>query len=149
MKVKQVMTKKVLTIPAGTTIRDAARVLVEKGISGAPVVDAHGTVIGIVSEKDLFRALYPSEAEFVSAPETWTDEQALLDRAREATSMVVDRLMVRDVVAVTPETKLIRAGATMLARGINRVLVMDAGKLKGIVSRRDVYQSIFKKELKL
>lgn len=143
------MQKKVFTIAAGTTIRDAARLLVERGVSGAPVVNADGQVAGIVSEKDLFRVLYPSEADFSASPELWSDEQALLDHARDRSQQLVDAVMVENVVAVTPETTLIRVGATMLARGIHRVLVMEAGKLRGIVTRRDVYANIFKRELKI
>ncbi len=148
MKVSKVMTKKVFTIPSGTTVREGARLLVERAVSGAPVVDASAQVIGVVSEKDLFRALYPSEDEFISAPEMWIDEKALLGRAREGGSKIVDEVMVSQVIAVTPDTSVIRVGAMMLARGIHRVLVMEDGALKGIVTRRDVYQTLFKQELK-
>lgn len=149
MRVNKVMTKKVFTIPSGTTVREGARLLVEKETSGAPVVDDQGAVIGIVSEKDLFRALYPSEEEFMAAPEQWIEEKALLDRARQGSSKIVDEVMTANVVAVTPDTTVIRVGAMMLARGIHRVLVMDQGALKGIVTRRDIYQTLFKRELKV
>lgn len=148
MRVRQIMTRKVVTIPVGTPIRDAARLLVEKGVTGAPVVDAEGKVVGLVSEKDLFRALYPSEEEFVSSPELWTEEQALIERATEAVAQPIEQLMSPNVIAVTPDTSLIRVGALLLARGIHRVLVMEGGILKGIVSRRDIYHAIFRKELK-
>lgn len=143
------MQKDVFTIPSGTSLRDAARLLAEKGISGAPIVDANGRVLGVASEKDLFRALYPSEQEFIAAPETWTDDDAILNRAREAAGRLVDDVMTPDPVAVTPDTSLVRVGALMLARGLHRVLVMDSGKLKGIVSRHDVYRGVLKKELHL
>ncbi len=59
MRVQDVMQTEVLTIPVGTPYRDVERLLREKQISGAPVVDGEGSVVGIVSEKDLFRVLYP------------------------------------------------------------------------------------------
>lgn len=149
MRVQSIMRKDVLTLPLGTTLRDAARLLAERGVSGSPVVDADGRIVGVVSEKDLFRALYPSEQEFVAAPEAWADDADILTRAHEAASRHVDEVMTRDVVAVTPDTSLVRVGALMLARGLHRVLVMDGGKLKGIVSRHDVYRKVLQRELRV
>ncbi|MBI3115438.1 MAG: CBS domain-containing protein [Candidatus Kerfeldbacteria bacterium] len=149
MKVAKIMRKRVATIPLGTTIRDAARLLVEKGVTGAPVVDERKRVIGIVSEKDLFRALYPSEEEFMESPEIWADDQAIADHFHEAADRLVEEVMMKDVIAVTPDTSVTRVGAIMLARNIHRLPVMEGGKLKGIVSRRDVYHFAFKRELKI
>lgn len=53
MRATDVMTKEVLTVDAGTTVRQVAALLAERGISGVPVVDAENRVVGIVSEGDL------------------------------------------------------------------------------------------------
>ena len=53
MRVSEVMTVDVATTTPDTPLRDAARMLAERGISGLPVVDADGSVIGVVSEADV------------------------------------------------------------------------------------------------
>lgn len=57
IKVKDIMTKKVVTVPLDFTIEEAAEVLLQNDISGAPVVDAKGDLVGIITNSDLYRAL--------------------------------------------------------------------------------------------
>lgn len=57
IKVKDIMTKKVITVPPDFTIEEAAEVLLTNDISGAPVLDDHGALVGIVTNRDLYKAL--------------------------------------------------------------------------------------------
>lgn len=150
MKVKEIMTKKVVTIPDDATLRQAAAVLAKHNISGAPVVNHDGQLTGIISEKDLFKALYPSHAEFYESPGVWLDLDKLEERTSEAADKPIIELMSREVITVNPDTSIMQVGSMMLVRGIHRVVVMShENRLEGIVTRRDIYQNILKRRLNI
>ena len=150
MKVREIMTKKVITIPDDFTLLKTAKILSDNNISGAPVVTKKGKFIGMVSEKDLFKALYPSHAEFYESPGVWLDLDKLEEKTAEAADKPVVDLMSRDVVTVNSDTSLMQVGSIMLVRGIHRVLVIgQGGQIEGIVTRRDIYQNILKKRLNI
>ena len=148
MTVKEIMTRKVITIPMEATLKKAAEMLGRHNISGAPVVDQEGTLVGIVSEKDLFKALYPSHAEFYEAPGVWIDLDKLEEKSTEASDKLIQDLMSRQVITVNPDTSLMQVGSIMLVRGIHRVVVVgNEGRIEGIVTRRDIYKNILSKRL--
>jgi CBS domain-containing protein len=150
MKIRDIMTKKVYTIPAHATLRQAAALLAQHKISGAPVVSEAGKLLGIISEKDLFKGLYPSHAEFYENPGVWIDLDILEKRTAEAADKLVLDLMSRNVVTVSPETPLMQVGSLMLVRGIHRVVVVDQhNDIIGIATRRDIYMNILKNRLKM
>jgi CBS domain-containing protein len=69
LKVEQVMTREVVTVKPETSILDAARLMLEKKISGMPVVNIHGAVIGILTESDIFKMLVESRTRVVAGPQ--------------------------------------------------------------------------------
>lgn len=141
------MQTEVVTIPVGMSYRDVERVLREKEITGAPVVDGEGTVVGIVSEKDLFRVLYPFYRSFYENPEMYSDLEARETKASDIADHPVERFMSSRVWHIEPNVPLMRAGAIMLARGIHRMPVMTDGRLVGIVTRTAVYRAVFEMNL--
>jgi CBS domain-containing protein len=141
------MKSEVVTIPVGTLYRDVERVLRENKITGAPVVDAGGEVVGIVSEKDLFRVLYPYYRSFYAHPEMYSDLEAREMKASDIAHHPVERFMATRVWSIEPDRPIMRAGAIMLARGIHRMPVMSEGKLIGIVTRTAVYRAVFEMNL--
>lgn len=150
MHVKEIMTKGVVTIKSNMTLITTARLLAEHNISGAPVVDEEGTLVGIVSEKDLFKALYPSHAEFYETPGVWIDLDKLEEKAIEASDKPIVDLMTREVVTINSNTSLMQVGSIMLVRGIHRIIVVGhEGQIEGIVTRRDIYKKILSNRLKI
>ncbi len=147
MRVQDVMQTEVLTIPVGTPYRDVERLLREKQISGAPVVDGEGSVVGIVSEKDLFRVLYPFYRSFYENPEMYSDLVARETKASDIADHPVERFMSQNVYHIEPDVPVLRAGAIMHARSIQRMPVMTKGKLIGIVTRTAVYRAVFEMNL--
>ncbi len=137
------MQTEVVTIPVGTAYRDVAALLRKKGISGAPVVDRERGVVGVVSEKDLFRVLYPFYRSFYENPEMYSDLEARETKAADIADHPVERFMSSRVWHIEPDVPLMRAGAIMLARGIHRMPVMDGGRLVGIITRTAVYRAVF------
>lgn len=148
MNVKEIMSRKVITISSDATLKKAAEALARHNISGAPVVDQEGTLVGIISEKDLFKALYPSHAEFYESPGVWIDLDRLEEKAGEAADKPIQDLMNRQVITVNSGASLMQVGSIMLVRGIHRVVVVgNEGHIEGIVTRRDIYKNILSKRL--
>lgn len=150
MKVRDIMSKKVVTVPHTATLLDAAKTLSEHHISGAPVVTGDGVLAGIISEKDLFKALYPSHAEFYDSPGVWIDLDQLEEKTIESADKPVQDMMTKEVVTVNPDASLMQVGSIMLVRGIHRVVVVGQNNsIEGIVTRKDIYQNILKKRLNI
>lgn len=106
-----------------------------------------GKVVGVVSEKDIFRALYPSVTEFYNNPELWMEEAELEGNAKAIAAKQVKDIMTKGVVTAPPDTPIMQAGAMMLAHRVHRIVVMESGRLVGIATRSDVFQNVFKKFL--
>lgn len=151
MVVKNVMTKKVVTIPLGSTLREAVKILARDKISGAPVVDREGYLRGIISEKDLFKALFPGFRELLADIKLWLYHEEMEKSTKDADKIVVDDIMTKEVITIEPEAPIMRAGSLMLTKGIHRLVVYDQHKKKivGMVTRRDVFHYILKKHLRI
>ena len=144
MLVRALMKTDVIAIARGTSWRRVAEILLEHHVSGAPVVDAEQRVVGVVSEKDVFRAIYPSYQEWYEGPQAYTNFLALEEEARRAPEKRVEEFMSTRLVSVEPETPILQVGALMVATGIHRVPVVERGKLVGMVSRRDIFRAIMR-----
>lgn len=150
MLVKKIMKTKPVTIKTGTGYREVAEILLNNRISGAPVINASGDMVGVVSEKDLFRALYPTYGYFYTSPEEFVDFERLEKEAREAGDKKVEEFMSARLITTTPETSVLKVGALMIATGIHRVPVVDENnKLIGMVSRGDIYRAIMREHFDL
>ena len=81
MKVRDVMITPVITVSPTTSYEEAAKVMRTNNISGVPVVDDKNKLLGIVSEKDLFRAMFPRYEEYAVTPDIMVDREALEEDA--------------------------------------------------------------------
>jgi len=142
MRAQDVMTTHVITVTPETTVLDAARLFIEHRISGAPVVDADGNVVGVLSEGDLLRRVEigTDSARRTSWLDFFTDSNALAYVKSHAQR--VDDVMSRDVISVDVDTSLQDIAALLESRGIKRVPVLRDHKLAGIVSRANLLQAI-------
>lgn len=147
MQANKVMTRTVVTIPADATVWAAADILLGARVSAAPVVDADGRMLGIVSEADLM-----NRPELGTVPSrSWlqrllTDEAVLArDYLRSHSHRVVD-VMTRNVVSVEERTDLKDIAALMQKHHIKRVPVVRDGKVVGIVSRANLLQGLLARE---
>jgi len=143
MKARDVMTKRVLSVTLDTSVRQAATHLVENGISAAPVLDARGNLVGLVSEGDLFRRAETGTAKRRS---WWL---ALLSsnevEARDftkANALQVKDVMTRGVVTVSEETEISEIADLLERRQIKRVPVVKDGRVVGIVSRANLVRAL-------
>lgn len=132
--VASVMSSPVVTVTPETTFKECVRILRRKRVSGLPVVDAAGRLVGIVSETDLLNKVERRD------PDTYVLESRRhrLDRAR-ALALDVASVMSTEVISVAPDFPISLAAREMHTRGFKRLPVVDAtGRLVGIVSRGDL-----------
>ena len=143
------MIASVVTISPSATYEEAVKVLHENKISGMPVVSQHGKIVGILSEKDLFRAMYPLYEEYILEPHIYHDQEQQEEEIKTIRKQPVEKFMSKQVVTIEIDAPILRAGGLMLARNLHRLPVMENGKLVGIVTREDIYGAILKKHLPL
>jgi len=139
MKISEIMTRKVTTVSGATGVRRAARIMLDRGVSGLPVLDDEGRLAGIVTEGDLMRraelGMSRADREDISA------EQRARAYVKSHSWSVAD-VMTTEPVTVEEDTPVGRAAALMVERGIKRLPVMREGQLVGIVSRADLLRAI-------
>jgi CBS domain-containing protein len=146
MRVEDVMTKPVRTVEPGTSLKEVALLLTELGISGVPVV-ANGKVVGVVSEADVLvkeRGLNPSLGGFVGL---LFDE--LAETGRKLHARTAGEAMTSPAVVIGPRRPVGEAARKMLDRGVNRLPVVDKGRLVGIVTRADLVRAFVRPDSEL
>jgi CBS domain-containing protein len=146
LRIRDVMTRKVITAIPEWTLKEAADLLVEHRISGVPVV--RGTsVVGVLSEKDIMRFVLirigrsQLPAHLLALFREFTADQAgrtLRDVRQVLTSASVSEAMSAHPVVVAPDARLEEAAQIMIDHKIHRLPVLDRGKLVGIVTRDDL-----------
>ncbi len=145
MIVKNIMKRDVFTIPHTATYYQAAKILHEHNITGAPIVDDDNTLIGMITEKDLFKVLYPFYKSYYENPELYSDAFDRESKASEIRDNKIEQFFSREINTVTPDTPIMKAGAILIAKGIHRMPVVDAkGKIVGIISRGDIFGEVLK-----
>jgi len=149
MKIKEVMIKKIITVKSGQTLIEAARILVKNNISGAPVVGKKGNLVGMISEKDLFRALYPDVKDILKDVRLWLGKEKIKHRVLAKRGILVDELMTKKIISIGPDAEILEAGSAMLTAQIHRLPVIKNKKLVGIVSRPDIFRNLLKADLEI
>jgi CBS domain-containing protein len=123
-----------------------ATLLAERGISGAPVIDAGGRLVGVISEGDLLhRAEIGTARRHRVRRRSWWLDHFASDLARDyvkSHGRTVKDIMTRDVVTVTEDTELADVATLLEARRVKRVPVMRDGKVVGIISRANIVRAV-------
>ena len=146
VKVESVMTREVVTAGPGTSMKDLAVMLSEHGVSGLPVVDEDGKLLGIVTEADLLWSEKAREPKRRSRFLEWFIDRNRLEQIERPTpDLRASDLMTREVVTVEPQTPVREAVGRLLEAGAKRLPVVDAeGRVVGIVSRTDLLRPILR-----
>lgn len=147
MQARQVMTRPVITVPADATVYAAAEVLLGSGISAAPVVDADGKMIGIVSEADLMNRPETATVPAKSWLQRLLSDNAMLarDYIRSHSHHVAD-VMTKDVVTADEHADLRAIAALMQRHRVRRIPIVRESSLVGIVSRANLLQGLLSRE---
>lgn len=128
--VGEVMTQVVVTVAPETTVREFVRLLLERGISGAPIVDGRGQVLGVVSATNVLRA--QAEGYYDETPSLPT-----VDVPADGSRTVME-IGTRRVVSLDEGIDLPHAAKLMIELGIRRVVVTRRGRFAGILTATDI-----------
>ena len=151
MKIREIMAKTLTTVDASDTLEVAATKMTESGVSGAPVVDSQGILVGILSESDILKHMktlvddevgmrYLSDTThslslFVMLAERDHEvREAVFKRLRAAK---VARAMTADVITAKPSDTIESVAALMIEHNVNRIPIVEGGKVVGIVTQAD------------
>jgi CBS domain-containing protein len=145
MKVDDLMTREVVSVSPETTLKEVAAKLVEHRISGLPVCDPDGTVVGVVSEADiLYRERGPAEREGLLAR---LFEEGLAAETRKAAARTAGDAMSAPPITILGYRTVSTAARTMLEHHVKRLPVVDiAGHLLGIVTRADLVRAFVRSD---
>lgn len=147
MRVRDVMTGNVVSVRPDDTILKAAHLMLQNRISGLPVIDQRGFLVGIVTEGDFLRRgeigtqrQRPKWLEFLVGPGRLADEYA------HASGRKIKEIMTAEPVTVNESDSLERAVRLMELRRVKRLPVLRDGELVGIVSRANLVQALVSME---
>ena len=143
MKARDVMVSPVITVSSNASVKEAAKIFLDRHISAIPVVDEKGKLVGIVSEGDL---LHRVEAGTERQRPWWLcwflGADALAAEYTKAHARKVADVMTREVVTASPETPLHEVASLLEKNLIKRVPVVENGQLVGLVSRANLIQAV-------
>ena len=117
MRVRDGMSKVVLTVGPGHTLRDAARLMAERRVGAAVVLDPDSPGPGIITERDLLEAL---------------------GRGQDVDTERVSEHLTSDIVFAAPDWSLEEAAVAMVRGGFRHLVVTDRGEVAGLLSMRDI-----------
>lgn len=156
IKVEDAMQKNVITIKNDMKIEEAARILRENKISGAPVIDKKNRLVGMLSEGDIIRLLevhspklnliLPSPLDLIELPIRMKHEyDEIVKGIKKASLTLVDEIMTRKLITVKPDQSISDAAELMDKHKIKRLPVVDdEGNLIGIITRGDIIGALVK-----
>lgn len=146
IRVKDIMTREVVTVSPDATLKEIAGLLVKNPVSSVPVCDDKGQVVGIISERDLLRPFGKTIAQrrdwWISALAQGTDLEPQFEKLIGVNEHRAALLMTQPVKTTGEETELSELAEIMSESDIKRLPVLRDGRLVGIVSRADVVKAI-------
>lgn len=148
MYIKDIMTKKAVTVTEDDTVERCANLLTINDLSGLPVVNGEGYIKGIITEGDLIRhnskVEVPAFLEILGGIIYLDDPNEYLEDVKKSMGIFVKTVMTKDVTTVNPDAEVEEAANLLVDKKIKRLPVVDGeGKLAGIVSRRDIMNYLF------
>ena len=146
MQARDVMTKPAVTVKPDTPIGEIALLLLQKHISGVPVIDEAGSIVGIVTESDLLKSNAPEREKrrewwltlLAEGEELSKEFLAIIGNPRRTAR----DLMTAPVVTVSEDTDIAEIGKLFTSLRIKRVPVVRDGRITGIVSRADLVRVV-------
>ncbi len=127
---RDIMTKNVIAVNLNTTVEEAIQLFIKHGITGMPVTDKKGHVVGVVSELDILKSI----------------DTFMLDQIDQRCVLTLERTIefTHKVTTIAEETPLSEIMKLFIERRIRRVPVLSAkGRLVGIISRRDIMRILY------
>ena len=147
LKVKDIMSKNVITISPGNSVEEAAKILSNNNVSGLPVVE-DGKLVGIVSESDLIvkdkKLHFPDYINVIGGIIYLESYKKFKKEFKKFIAVKVEDLMSEKVITVNPEDTVEDAATIMSDKDVNRLPVVEGDKLVGIITRGDIVRDLAK-----
>ncbi len=147
LKAKDIMASPVTTLTPGQEIMDAARILLERHINGAPVLDEDGMIVGVLTRDDLI-----TQQKEIPLPSYFVVLDALIPikslgqverEAEKIAATTVEHAMTADPVIVSPDTPLAEIAELMVDKKVHTIPVQDeSGELVGVIGKEDVLKTM-------
>lgn len=140
MQAKEIMSTPVLTVAPETPVRDAVQLMLGNHVSGLPVVDARGHLVGVITEADLLlKEVEPKPpTPVVEWAGPWLWFERWVGGHRKAAGRTVGEVMTHHVVTANEETPVHELAARMMRHQINRLPIVRGREVVGIVTRADI-----------
>ena len=147
-KIREIMTRELITVTPETEIVQAAKLLLEKRINGVPVVDDEGKLVGILCQSDLVaqqkKLPLPSIFTFWDSFINLSSMKRLEKEVAKIAATTVAQAMTAAPVTISPEMTVEEAATLMVDRKFHTLPVVEGGKLVGIVGKEDVLRTLMK-----
>jgi len=146
LKAKDVMTSDVIIVTEGMSVDELGRLFIEKLISGAPVADSKGALIGIVTENDLIRKNarlhIPTVLRIFDAIIPLGRPDSVEQEIKRMSASTVGEICTKKVISVSPDASIQDVSSIMSEKGVHLVPVLEAGKVVGIIGKIDIIRGM-------
>jgi len=140
------MTTELITVGADMEITEAAKVLINNRINGAPVVDDEGALVGIICQSDLIaqqkRLPIPNLFTFLDGVIQLSSQKQFEKQVRKIAALKVSEAMTPKPVTVKPDTGIETVAALMVDSNFHTLPVVEDGRLVGIIGKEDVLRTL-------
>jgi len=145
MQVKDIMTKNPIAVTPATNVHALAELFIEKSISGAPVVDSKGVLLGIVQEEGVIfqdKKVHLPTFLHISLGFLTLGVKKYEEEIKKVTATKVADILEKDIVILNPETSVEDAATAMIEKASYYCPVVKGGKLVGVITKKDIVRSI-------
>ena len=141
---RDIMRRPVVSVRPDTTLKQVANLLYKHRISGMPVVDEQGMLVGEISERELLLAALPDFEERVKSEILDSSSEPFEDLLKQENDITVRQLMTIPQVIVSEDKTVVELAAIMLQNNIRRVIVASGGELTGLIMRSDIVSRVIR-----
>ena len=138
LSVKDILEEQTPKIAPNDSLKNVANIIFKFRITGIPVVEDNGDLVGEISDKELLKSALPDYESFIANVANLPELELFEDLLRQEDKIIVADVMNKDVSTVTPDAQIVEVAALMLFKDIERVMVVDDKKFIGMISRSDL-----------
>jgi CBS domain-containing protein len=150
LTVRDAMTRHVVTVEPETPLKDVARLLIDAGVSGLPVVGHNGVVLGVVSEADfLVKGQGPQAVRHRRLERLLGESAATRSQLAKVEARTAGEAMTSPAITISPTRALHDAAQQMTEQRVNRLPVVEDGQLVGIITRADLVRAYLRTDEEL
>ncbi len=146
---KEIMTREVITVSPDMEVGNLAALLWEKRISGAPVVDEEGELLGVVTESDLIdqtkKVHIPTVVTILDSVFFLENPDKMDKEIKKMTGSVVKDICADELVTIDEDTPLDEIATIMAEKNLHTLPVVHGGKLVGVVGKSDIIRTLSRK----